>query len=264
MAIGSVSLVAAVVAAGFVALTRWSPEPVAAERPRPGVVEEAPPDELAGGREPPPVPDGVAEAADGPVVAAATADELPEGASCREEAAWTAGPDTESVILTPDGFQATLVGEGHPQEPLGPPPIDAPAEPDGQPAAEEPVALEVTCQAAWEDGAWRPLGGGARVRGPEAGLGHSSGSSCCDVDGLGTAHAEVPVGDEVAWLLQDRGGYWLAYPTEGVSVVTVTWRFRDAGFGGGSGFGDPGPAMEETFVRLLDADAEIIDERWVG
>lgn len=256
-------LIVMTVAIGLVDLARSAPERVTVERHDSGTVADEPPDELPGGHPLPPVPRAVAQAADGPVVVAATLEALPAGVDCpHEDVPWTAGPVATPILLTPDGLQMQLIGEGHPTHP------DLPEELSASNAtmeANDPMRLTMTCHAKWQRGSWRDTQRSLAAHGlgdkpPQA---HSSEASCCAHDGLGSAHAEITVADNVAWLLQDRGGYWLAHPTERLSAVRVDWQFRELQRGGGPEFDEP-DFDGGTFVRLLDADGEVLDEHSVG
>lgn len=256
-------LIVVIVALGLVDLARSGPERATVERHDSGSVDEEPPDELPGGHPLPPVPRAVAQAADGPVVVAATLEALPEGVDCLDEdAPWTAGPEATPILLTPDGLQMQFVGEGHPNHPGFAEGPSGEMKATGE--ADDPMALTMTCYAGWQRGSWGDAQSSlaAHRRGEKAPRVHSSEAGCCGHDGLGAAHAQVPVDDDVAWLLQDRGGYWLAHPTEGLSAVRVNWHFRESQLGG-PGFDEPG-FDGGTVVRLLDADGEVLDQHSVG
>ena len=82
------------------------------------------------------------------------------------------------------------------------------------------------------------------------------GYSCCDENGLATASADVEVLDGAAWALQDRGGWYVAYPLEDRTSLTVTWKFREQRFGPG------GPP--QSAITFLDGNGEILGEAFAG
>lgn len=245
----------------------------AAEPPEPPTVELAMPDALAGGIEPGDVPDTVADAADGPVLGAVRVDEIPPGATCHHEGVFADEPVLEFAVVGPFGLSASFVGAGGAE--FGPPPpgpraapVPQPDRPAGPappalppaPAAANPPAerLRAICGATWDGAGW--TGGGqsiSPVDHPEAGGG--IGMSCCDEQGLGTASVSLPVPDGVAWVLQDQGGWWVAYPVEGAPVVALNWKFVDPGARRGM-FEGHGP-VTSTLVLLLDAGGDVIEER---
>lgn len=213
-------------------------------------VEDSVPTQLAGGLPPVEVPQEIAAAFDEPVIGARMLDEEPDGMdNCSfmvED--FAEEPAIEMVLVTPDGALVSMVGPG------GPVPPDRPAEP----APQEPMVMRATCTADWDGQQW---GGGGGSMGPlsdpagpgmpEMGMGVST--SCCDARGLATGSTEVRVPETAAWVVQERGPYWLALPVRGQASMPLTWKFRDGAF-----------AASTTHVLFLDEDGILLDEAYVG
>lgn len=219
-------------------------------------VEETVPTTLAGGMEPAPVPAALTAAFDAPVIGARELDELPSDALavCVENFGGIefdpADITVEYAVATPDGLFATLMGTGE----LGP---EMGFDGGG---GEAPTGFRGTCAARQGDsGGWQSDGGGMEMlfEGDE-GSDEMSGTSysCCDSDGLATASGTVKVPAEAQWAVQDRHGWYLAYPTTGRKQLLLTWRFRENRFGDGSP-----PQSPVTFV---DADGVIVGEGFAG
>lgn len=238
LACGIVVGTAVLATAGVVGWARLGAGPATRGPPDPRPVQEPVPEVLAGGIELGELPDAVAEAFDGPVVAARSMDEAPPGADCdflgddfSEE------PET-TVLVTPHGAHVSLVGV---------------VEDRGPGADGAPQRMRATCTAIWEQGQWINHGGGmGPADQPMAGM---SGSSCCDQDGLGTAEATVVVPEGARWAVQERGGYHLAYPASGSRVLPISWRFP--GMRGGF---DGGMATSASRVTFVDDEGEVISE----
>lgn len=246
-AIGAVGLIAVVVAAAVVLL---APRATTEADEETGVETEVP-TTLADGSPIPDAPDELRGLVDDPLVVADRRDEFPDGTSCDLHMPWDEEPELEAVFITPTAATGSMVGEASPHEP-GPAPDDRPE------AEDRPQQMRATCMMLHRDGRWRDSGGGggtAAEPGPP-GTSRSSGSSCCE-GGHGTAQAEVSVAGDIAWLLQHRGPYWLAYPVDGLELVTIQWPFPQATFGGA---GRPEPSR----VRLIDSDGDIVVEQLVG
>lgn len=85
---------------------------------------------------------------------------------------------------------------------------------------------------------------GTETGGPMSGL---LGSSCCSPEGYGFSEALVAAPEGTSWALQDRGGWWVAYPVSGPRAH-VMWEHGQGGV----------PAI--TPVLFLDDAGEVIDE----
>lgn len=245
LACGLVTAIAVLAAAGVVGWARLGSHPATRGAPVPEPIEEAVPETLAGGLELGAVPDAVAAAVDGPVVAARFLDEMPDGVGCEFlRADFEGEPDLETLMLTPDKVHVSLVGASG---------LFA----EGEGGAGRARA---TCTARWQEGGWHESGGGmGPADQPMAG---PTGSSCCDQDGLGTAEATVLAPEGAQWVLQDRGRYHLAYPVPATRAVPVSWRFpAQGGFGGGfdRGFGG-GEMVSATTVLFVDEAGEVLGE----
>lgn len=276
-AIGTVVAIALVAAGGFVVFARSQ---ATVEPPSGGLNEEVP-SALADGREPGTVPDQIAAAVEAPVLAVVRLDELSGGLEdCAAHGGFSQEPELEAALVTPDGATVSLIGEvpadfqggfGGPMPmpgPAPPPPPPLPSEvpppdvvePGPVPEPPPPVPdqsgtqlFRLTCSAQPSDGGWHVS---VSSQGPADQIFEgSSGTSCCDAEGNATASTSLRVPEGTAWLVQDRGGYRLAYPVDGLEVLPLTWHFREGPFGGG---------FSGTPVTLLDADGDILEERFVG
>jgi hypothetical protein len=260
LAVGTMTLIALVAALAVLGWARLRPGAEAA--PAPTAMAEEIPTELAGGEELGEVPQEVAAAFDEPVVAARLLDELPEGfEGCGfHDIVWSEPPELELAVLSTDGLYVSQVGEGGwveggmdmPMPAPDPEPGQVPADDDSDAGAQR---LRVTCHAAWEGRGWGGSGGSsgpALDDIPELGGG---GSTCCDRNGLATGQTAVRAPDGAAWAVQERGGWWLAYPLDEHGVAALTWKYREGRFGGG---------IPPTHVLYLDEAGETIDEAWVG
>lgn len=238
-AVGLMGLVATVVAAAVVLLAP-SASP-GADAPTTGVETEVP-TSFPDGTDLPPVPDELTAAVDEPVVVADRRDELPEGVHCETGARWEGEPEIEAVFVTPTSLRATLVGEAtFPEE-----------------AGGRSEVMRANCSATRDRGRWRESGSSmsSEHRPGPPGTTDGSGFSCCE-DGHGTANADVSVADDdLAWLLQDRGPYWLAYPVGGLDSVSIDWPI-------------PRPRGEmvdapPVRVLLLDGGGAVVADQMVG
>ena len=215
-------------------------------------IDEPVPDSLAGGIAPAPVPDAVTAAFDQPVVGAARLDELPPDVSdeCSDtfgEVEWEEGqPTLQSAIATPDAIHAVLEGKGS----WGP---------DMGGGGEAPERFRTTCSAHSEGDRWMTEGNGFQPVFGEGDVvedGMGSGYSCCDENGLATATQTIAVPDGAAWGIQERSGWYLAYPVEDEPMMMLTWKFREQRFG-------PGAAPQTTVTFVDDAGA-VIAEAFAG
>lgn len=215
-------------------------------------VEETVPTTLAGGIAPGPVPDEVTAAFDAPVIGAVNMDSPPAEAvaSCGESMGvlWDEGqPEVEYAVATPDGIFMSLLGTGQSGPEMG---MDGGGVPE---------KFRTSCSAQSEGGGWHSQGGGMEVIFEGEGDTESvSGDSysCCDEQGLATASGSVEVPDGAEWAVQDRSGWYLAYPTGDRQRLVLTWKYREGAFGGG------GPPQSR--VTFLDADGAIVGEGFAG
>ena len=82
------------------------------------------------------------------------------------------------------------------------------------------------------------------------------GYSCCDSNGLATATGVVRVPNGATWALQDRNGWYLAYPVREQERLALSWKFREQGVGPG------GPP--QTSVTFVDDSGAILEETFTG
>lgn len=217
-------------------------------------VEETVPTTLAGGIAPGPVPDVVTETFDAPVIGAVNMDNPPEDAiaSCGDSMGivWDDGqPEVEYAIATPDGIFMSLLGSGQ----TGP-------DMDMGGGRGVPEKFRTTCNAQSQDGHWNAQGSGMEVVFEGEELAEDFGGtsySCCDEHGLATASGSVEVPDDAEWAVQDRRGWYLAYPAGDRRRLTLTWKFRESGFGGGEG-------PPQSPVTFLDAQGAVVGQSFAG
>lgn len=217
-------------------------------------LQEPVPSTLVGGIAPGEVPGPVANLFDVPVVGAANLDQLPDEVmqQCSRtfgEIEWDDGqPVVEHAVATPDAIHASMIGTG-----------DMPPEMGMGPDGDGPAKYRLSCSARHEGDGWIGEAGGFEpiFEGEEGGgVGMGGGYSCCDENGLATASATVEVAAGATWALQDRNGWFLAYPVQDRKFVTVTWKFREQRFGPG------GPP--QTGITFVDDQGGIIAEVFTG
>lgn len=204
---------------------------------------------MADGTPPGEVPGAVTTAVDLPVVGVVALDDVPGDIrqECRDnfgEVTWDGEPTKEYAFVTPDGMSSSYIGKG-----TAPPGMFGPGQAKGD-------QFRVRCSASFRDGQWMVDGGGVEpVRpGDDGEFMSGGGFGCCDENGLATASGSIEVPDGAAWALQERGGWYLAYPVKGGSSLTVTWKYRENGTGGP-------PQSRVTFV---DKDGGIVAEAFTG
>lgn len=197
------------------------------------------------------VPPAVADAVDLPVVGVALLDDVPGDIrqECRDnfgEISWDGEPRQEYAFATPDGMSSSLIGKG-----------TAPAGMFG-PGEAEARQFRMRCTASYRDGHWMVDGGGIEpVRANGKGeFSTGGGFGCCDENGLATASGSVEVPQGAAWGLQERSGWYLAYPVKAGDNLNVTWKYRENQFGGG------GPPQSR--ITFVDEEGGIVDEAFAG
>lgn len=248
-AIGTMAAVAVVSVTAVVAWARLG-QPGTSEAA--ATVEEEVPTALAGGNQPAQVPAAVSSAVDLPVVGAAELDELPGHMldACTQDfdVGWDPGsPQVEYAFMTPDGVVASVTGQG-----------DMPGGFGMGPGGEQPTGVRFRCDLQLEDGSAINRGGGSfeEIFPDQPSSGGFLSSSCCDEQGLATASASVPVPADAAWLLQDRGTWYLGYDVSGLENVGVSWKYRENRFGQG------GPPI--STVLFVGKDGTIVAETTAG
>lgn len=237
-AIGAVCAVALLAAGVFVG---WARLAAGRDAQRPEAAEtEAAPTTLATGVAPGPVPERLPPEVDGPVVGVAALDALPAGLSDDQcgagEVAWDAAPALSDVVVTPELVGFTFTGEGQMQF-AGP----------GQPTDQR---VSVSCFV-WQDGA--NLGSGSTGAVPEDQAGQFGGfGTCCTSDGRSIAARTTTAPAGAEWALQERNGWWLAYPVPDSEAVQLSWTYREGRFGNGQ--------PPSSHVLFVDGDGRILDD----
>ena len=243
---------AAIAVVSVTAVVSWArlAQPDASEQAA-GVDQELP-TALADGSEPAPVPDAVASAVDLPVVGTAKLDQLSDEMldACTEGSGvgWDPGsPRAEYAFVTPDGVLASVTGEGDLAEDFG-----------GGPAGEQPTGVRFRCELQLEGGSVTNRGGGGfePIFPDQPDSGGFMTSGCCDEQGFATASASVQVPADAAWLLQDRGTWFLGYEVGGLENVVVSWKYRE------NRFGQAGPPMSP--VLFVAEDGSVVAEATAG
>ena len=222
--------------------------------PEGATLEGEVPTTLAGDIEPGPVPDPIRNAMDLPVIGAAQLDEPPEPifdecSASTGEIEWDEGdPAVESALATTDVLLVSLIGKGEFGEGMG---FDG-----GQGKA--PDRFRMVCTARHDGGSWFNESSNFEPVFDEGGdFGHTgSGYSCCDDNGLATATGNVDIVDGATWALQDRGGWYQAYPLQGRDSLTVTWKFREQRMGPGT--------PPQSAITFLDDEGEVLGEAFAG
>lgn len=255
--LGTVGGIALVAVAVVVLWTRISAGPQGDAEA--AAFEEDIPSSLVGGLPPADVPADVAAVFDVPVIGAANLDELPPGVlqECNRsfgEMNWDEGhPSIEYAIATPDAIHTSLVGTGEN--------IDMDM---GGGGPDAPDKFRLTCTARHEDGGWIGEGNGFEPifdggEGMHGGI-MGGGYSCCDENGLATATGVVQVPPGATWGLQDRNGWYLAYPVGKHDSLAVTWKVAqdvaERGFDRGGG--------PQTSITFVDEAGGVIEEVFTG
>jgi hypothetical protein len=225
-------VVAIIVAVAVVAATAtvvWARLPVSAPQADPA---QEVPTTLGDERRLPEAPAAVAGAIGLPVLMAQRVDDTTDLAARCET-------DPQTVLgshITP-GHATVLARTDRP--PAG-------AEIMADPAAGGP--LNVGCVLRWSDGTWERIGLAATpTRGPDA---QFPAWMCCDPDGESFTFTVLHVSRDVAWLLEDRGHYAVAYDVAGLDATGVVASVTDMGQEVG------------THVWWLDGDGVIIGEAY--
>lgn len=221
LALGVMTAIAVVVASAVVAWARLATVPEGADEP-PGLDQELPA-ALADGTPFPEVPAAVAGAVEAPVVAAVRLDAAPDAIDPET----CAGPpleglQVESAFLTPEVAVVSLLGEN---------------------AEFGPGTVRALCTAGWQDG-WVPNGSTIMPVEDSTVMGFGS-----------TWVGQVRLPEGAAWLVQDRGGYRLAYPVEDLTGVAVSWQFQERALAGRP------PSVP---ITVLDGAGVVLEESFLG
>lgn len=251
-AIATMGLIALVCA---VAVIAWARLGGGAEAEEDGLAEPIP-SQMAGGARPGRVPPAVVDVfGDTAVVGVAMLDSLPPGVErqCNRNMgpiSWEAGePSVEYAYAGPDAISLSLIGRG-----------EAPRGMFGRgPGGQRPERFRLICIATDQDGGWVVGGGGIEpaVEGHFGGGEFGGGAyTCCDENGLASASGSVAVPDGATWALQERNGWYLAYPVSGTGRITVTWKYREQQFGG--------EVPPQSAVTFVDDSGAIVGEDFAG
>lgn len=150
----------------------------------------------------PRVPSTLSEAVDRPVVLVGSIGEpLADLERCQGLGEWEFAPTQRASVITPEGLTVSIRGE---EQGTG-------------------ALLQVTCYAQWGGRSWQTWASWTADAADATEPLGPPGPICCRDDGLGLGGGEVLAPDGAAWLLQDRGPYWLAYPIDDSSLVHPVW-----------------------------------------
>ncbi|MEX0658537.1 MAG: hypothetical protein WD080_05345 [Egibacteraceae bacterium] len=198
----TVVLLVAVAAVATIAFEQINPPVPQAPVDAAGVPTEQP-----DGTSLPPVPPELHDAVDRPVVLVGVVDDpLGDLERCAGLAEWEFAPTVRSSVVTPEGLAVSVRGEEQGTEAL----------------------LQVTCFAQWDGRAWETWASwAAEAPDTEVALGPPE-PVCCRGDDAAVQGSERVAPGGSAWLLQDRGPYWLAYPASGGQVVLAVWSVDDS------------------------------------
>ena len=230
VAVGTMALIAVVVAGGVVLWGRLAAREAGAAVASPEEVPAA----LADGEPPGEVPAVVADAVQGPVVGVRRVTSTPpEFAGCGGPA--QGDEDLEYAFVTPDGLSASWVVDaeafGVEKGFAGPAPT-----PDDQ-------RMRVTCHGTLQDGGWAVVNG---MTGPVDG-----GFTGVEPASDDLVRAAVRVPEDADWVVHDRGGYRLAYDVTDLTQVHVTIPVRAGG-------------QDAAPLTFLTAAGEVVDETSIG
>lgn len=186
------------------------------------------PTALPDGKALPAVPPRLSAAFDRPVVLVGTATAPQDNLErCGGQGDWAFAPTLRAALVTPEGLTVAIRGEERGTEAL----------------------IHVTCHALWGGRRWETWASWVgEAADPEEPLGPPE-PVCCRDDGLALGSGEVDAPEGAAWMVQDRGPYWLAYPVEG-GLVHPVWPVSD-------GDGPPPPTvwLDAAGRRLADEAA---------
>ncbi|MGH8909760.1 MAG: hypothetical protein ACRD0K_25525 [Egibacteraceae bacterium] len=228
-AVGTMAAIALVAVSVFVVFARLSP---AGQRPPEPRVEQVP-TLLADGSPPGAVPPALPSDVQGPVIGVRSAAQPPPDVPACDPAEFGFGgesaPVVQGVRVTPEVVLLDVV-----TDPLG-------------------VGTQRVACVAWrQGGAWMILT--PVILDQQAGT-SPFGYFCCDDGGKAAAGVVVQAPEGTRWVLQERPGWWLAYPVDEHLAVPILWSFRQGGFGGA-----PAPA---SHVLYLDGEGEVLDEAFL-
>jgi hypothetical protein len=224
-AVGTMTAIALVAASAFVILTRLAP---VGQRPAASQVEQ-PPALLADGGRPGDVPVTVPPEVQGPVIGVRNAAQLPDNALACDVPELGDDVKAEGVRVTPEVVL-----------------LDVVTDPPG-------VGTQRLVCITWRQGsAWSTV---TTVSLDEHGGTIPFGYFCCSEGGRGVAGAVVQAPEGTRWVLQERPGWWLAYPVGEHLAVPVLWSFQHSRFGAVS--------APVSHVLYLDDEGEVLDEAFL-
>lgn len=185
------------VAIGVIVLAQLAPPVMFAPVDAAGV-----PVAMPHGADLPEVPPVLAGAFDRPVVLAGSLDVEPgEIEGCGDLEEWEFAPTMRAAVTTPEGLTVSIRGEEQGTEAL----------------------LQLTCFAFWGGRSWTTWASWtAEAADTMAPLGPEE-PICCRHDDLALEGGEEQAPAGSAWLVQDRGVYWLAYPVLDGGLVHPVW-----------------------------------------
>jgi hypothetical protein len=193
------------VAAGAVGAVAYNELGSPAPASGPERTAEGVPVSLPDGTPLPPTPAVVADGFDEPVVAAPTPEEVPELRGCVDEIDWDEDPTLRAASITPEGLTVSYRGLA---------------------SALRDRQTNLTCHARWDGDAWRVWATWSGGANDEDSIIGELEPVCCLREGIALAGMETAAADGAAWTVQQRDGYWLAYPVGDDQVVHTVWPAR--------------------------------------
>lgn len=157
---------------------------------------------LPDGADLPAVAPALAGAFDRPVVLVGSIDVVPGDIDgCGGAGEWAFAPTLRAAVITPEGLTVSIRGEERGTDAL----------------------LQLTCFTHWGGRSWKTWASwSAEAADTTTPLGPRE-AVCCREDDLALWGGEELAPSGSAWLVQDRGAYWLAYPVLDGGLVHPVW-----------------------------------------
>jgi hypothetical protein len=138
--------------------------------------------------------------------------------ACTAGITWEQAPQPSLVVVTPESYWWYVEGAGRADTMGTRTRLEAGAPDADTPRSTGPIRdLRAVCEARPSGGLWSESSAYAGdLAGP---IGSSSGSSSGDFE----VESAMPVPADTAWIVYDRGPYWLALEVGGLELAPVRW-----------------------------------------